>query len=138
MIFLTILNNLKTFKYLYIIGLYAFTILSFVTYYYYSQNKIKDLKPFKTQYENLVVKYNTDISYLKATYDKQLETERDGFASYKKQCNTLQKLDKASKANPTKVEKLINKASQKRMDCFAAATGNKDKVNDLCKDYDKK
>lgn len=133
--FSVLFSNFKMYKNLYIVGIYLFTILSFTTYYYYSQNKIKDLKPFKDQYNNIVVKYNADVNYLKDSYDSQLKIERSGFDSYKKQCKTLQKLDRVTKKNPTKVEKLINKASQNRISCFEAATGNKDKVNDLCKDY---
>lgn len=135
MIFLSILSNIKRFKYLYIIAIYAFTIFLFVLYYYYSQSKIAELEPYKKQYNQTIEKYNTDIKFLKDSYNKQLETERSSFNSYKKQCGALQKLDKATKKAPTKVEKLINKASKNRIDCFAAATGNKDKVNELCKDY---
>lgn len=127
--------NFSKYKYFYIIGIYVLTIMTFSTYYYYSQNKINTLNQYKTQYEELIVKYNKDIADLKSKYDSQLNAERLGFDSYRKQCDVLRKLDNAAKHKPTRVEKLINDASKKRIECFAAATGDRSKVNDLCKEY---
>lgn len=130
--------NFGKYKYLYIIGIYVLTLMSFSIYYYYSQNEINQLKPFESKYEQLKVQYNKDIDTLNDKYNNQINAERVGFESYKKQCETLKKLGDVTKKAPTKVEKLINKASNNRIDCFAAATGDKDKVNDFCKDYYKK